>query len=44
MIFSSNLQKKKEEIDEQLDEKANRVIWQPAVRQSICLHADRIPG
>ena len=31
----------KEKIDEQFDQNANRVIWQPAVRQTICLHAER---
>ena len=41
-ISSSNLQKKKkkEEIDKQLDLNANRVIWQAAMRQTICLHAE----
>ena len=40
-ISSSNLQKKKkEEIDKQLDLNANRVIWQVAMRQTICLHAE----
>ena len=44
MISSSNLQKKKEEIDKQLDQNTNRVIWQSALRQTICLHTKRVPG
>ena len=36
--------KVKEEIDEQLDQNMNRIIWQPAVHQTKCSHAERVPA